>query len=81
MNKGVSQTPPAQEENNQKECRVPDYRITIAKAFFDEGLSPQDWVNANKDKIYCWSLDEIECDNEDLMGWINAVTALLTQTN
>ncbi|HNQ92936.1 MAG TPA: hypothetical protein PKI93_08415 [Alphaproteobacteria bacterium] len=54
-----------------------DSRIKIAQGFFDEGLSPEEWVRQNRDQIGCWSLDEVEYEDPELKKWIMKVTELL----
>jgi hypothetical protein len=58
-----------------------DQRIVLAESFYNEGLSPEDWVERNQSNVYCWSLDEVEYKDEKLKSWILSVTKLLAANN
>jgi hypothetical protein len=58
-----------------------DQRIVLAESFYNEGLSPEEWVERNLSNIYCWSLDEVEYKDENLKLWISSVTKLLSASN
>jgi hypothetical protein len=58
-----------------------DQRIILAESFYNEGLSPEEWVERNHSNIYCWSLDEVEYKDENLKSWISSVTKLLSASN
>lgn len=54
-----------------------DERIHLARQFYDEGLSPEEWVARRSHKIVSWSLEEATYDDPMLEEWITQVTNLM----
>ncbi|MES9993889.1 MAG: hypothetical protein ABW098_18220 [Candidatus Thiodiazotropha sp.] len=54
-----------------------DDRVDIARQFFEEGFSPEEWVARRSHTIMCWSLDEVDYNDPVLEQWILEVTNLM----